>query len=119
MKVRDLLRSSVRQAASMAAQKSSAQSPRGSTLMWSLLRTSLKQQGEVLLDLHSVKTAAKEAHREVCPPLSSLQSQKHSPTSLKLVHYMSGCARLTFIPSKGRILGIVWRSWFSNVCMLV
>ena len=65
VQVRDLLRASVRQAASTAIQK---QSPQKSTVLWSLLRTSLKQQGEALLDLQSVKAAAKEAHREVCPP---------------------------------------------------
>ncbi len=38
-------------------------------MLWSLLQTSLKQQGEALLDLQSVKAVAKEAHREVrnCP----------------------------------------------------
>lgn len=85
--MRDALRAAVKEAASSAAQKSSAagaQSPQGSTLLWSLLRTSLKQHGEALLDLQSCKSAAKEAHREVhvAPKCDEIAIDRTSTLSL-------------------------------------
>lgn len=68
-KVRDMLRTSVREAAEAATRKASeaaVSSPQGSTLLWSLLRQCLRQQGEALIDVQQCKSAAKGAYGEVC-----------------------------------------------------
>jgi hypothetical protein len=66
--VRNLLRKNVREAAVTVTKKASETgkaSLHGSTLLWSLLRQCLKQQGGALIELEACKDAAKGAYAEV------------------------------------------------------